>query len=81
MLTFNLGYFCLLTITSLNIDACTGGHSPIIGGSYCVVEIAPLPLAIGSNFKMFDLDEDNKVKANVVAHDIIVSLVGDILHW
>jgi hypothetical protein len=28
---------------------------------------------------MFDLDDDNKAKANVVAHDIIVSLAGGTL--
>jgi hypothetical protein len=29
---------------------------------------------------MLDLDENNKVKANVVAHGIIVSLAGGTLH-
>ena len=29
---------------------------------------------------MFDLDKDNKAKANVVAHGIIVSLAGGTLH-
>ena len=37
-----------------------------------LVEDAPLSLATRSNVKMFDLDEDNKAKANVVAHSIIV---------
>jgi hypothetical protein len=45
-----------------------------------LVEDAPLQLATWSNVKMFDLDEDNKAKANVVAHGIIVSLVEDTLH-
>jgi hypothetical protein len=45
-----------------------------------LVEDTPLPLATWSNIKMFHLDEDNKAKANVVAHDIIVSLAGDTLH-
>jgi len=45
-----------------------------------VVPNAPLPLAIGSNVNMLHLDDDNRAKANVVAHDIIVSLVGGTLH-
>jgi hypothetical protein len=42
-----------------------------------LIENAPLPLAIGSNVKMLDLDEDNKAK---VVHDIIVSLAGGTLY-
>ena len=45
-----------------------------------LVEDAPLPLATRSNVMMFDLDEDNKAKANVVAHGIIVSLARGTLH-
>ena len=44
-----------------------------------LVEDAPLPLGTGSNVMMFDLDEDNKAKANVVVHGIIVSLAGGTL--
>ena len=52
-----------------------------------LLEVAPKlseealsPLATGSKVKMFDLDEDNKAKANVVAHGVIVSLAGGRLH-
>jgi hypothetical protein len=41
---------------------------------------APLSFATWSNVKMLDLDEENKAKANVVAHGIIVSLAGGTLH-
>ena len=41
---------------------------------------APSLLATKSKVKMFDLDEDNKAKANVVDHEAIVSLAGDTLH-
>jgi hypothetical protein len=44
-----------------------------------LVEDALLSLATWSNVKMFDLDEDNKAKANVVAHGIIVSRAGGTL--
>jgi hypothetical protein len=45
-----------------------------------LVEDAPLSLARGFNVKMFDLDKDNKAKANVMAHGIIVSLARGTLH-
>jgi hypothetical protein len=45
-----------------------------------LIENAHLPLVTGSNVKMLDLDENNKAKANVVAHGIIVSLAGGTLH-
>ena len=45
-----------------------------------MVNDAPLPLATGSNVKLLDLHENNKAKANVVVHGIIVSLVGGTLH-
>ena len=45
-----------------------------------LMEDAPLSLATGSKVKMFDLDEDNKAKANVMAHGVIVSLAGGTLH-
>jgi hypothetical protein len=45
-----------------------------------LIENAHLPLVTGSNVKMLDLDENNKAKANVVAHDIILSLAGGTLH-
>jgi hypothetical protein len=45
-----------------------------------VGEDAPLPFVTWSNVKMFDLDEENKAKANIMAHGIIVSLVGGTLH-
>ena len=45
-----------------------------------VVEDAPSPLATGSNVALFDLDEENKAKANVVAQGVIVSLAGGSLH-
>ena len=44
------------------------------------VDDASLPLVTGSNVMLFDLDKDNKANANVVAHGIIVSLAGGILH-
>jgi hypothetical protein len=37
-------------------------------------------LGTGSNVKMLDLDDENRAKANVVAHGIIVSLAGGTLH-
>ena len=37
-------------------------------------------MATESKVKIFNLDEDNKAKANVVAHGVIVSLVGGTLH-
>ena len=40
----------------------------------------PSPLATRSKVKMFDFDEDNNAKANVVAHGVIVSLEEDTLH-
>ena len=40
----------------------------------------PSLLATKSKVKMFDLDEDNKAKANVVGHEAIVSLAGYTLH-
>ena len=58
----------------------TGGHSLLSEVANALVEDAPLPLATGSNVVMFDLDEDNKAKANVVAHGIIVSLAGGTFH-
>jgi hypothetical protein len=45
-----------------------------------LVKDAPLTLAMRSNVKMFDLDEDNKANANVMAHGIIVSLAGGALY-
>ena len=45
-----------------------------------LIENAHLPLVTGSNVKMLDLDENNKAKANVVAHGIIVSLAGSTFH-
>ena len=52
-----------------------------------LLEVAPKllreassPLATGSKVKMFDLDEDNKAKANVVTHEVIVSLARGTLH-
>jgi len=68
-----------MTIT--NVDACTGGIPTIVGGRYkCGRMYAPLSFATWSNVKMLDLDEENKAKANVVAHGIIVSLAGGTLH-
>ena len=45
-----------------------------------VADYAPLPLEIGSNVNMLDLDDENRAKAKVVAHGIIVSIAGDTLH-
>jgi hypothetical protein len=45
-----------------------------------LVEETPLPLATWPNVKMFDLDEDNNAKVNVVAHDIILSLARGTFH-
>ena len=45
-----------------------------------LVEDAPLSLATGPNVKLLDLDEEHKAKANVVARDIVVSLVGCTLY-
>jgi hypothetical protein len=53
---------------------------PLLEASTNVVSDAPLPLATGSNVNMLDLDDENRAKANVVAHGIIVSLAGGTLH-
>ena len=53
---------------------------PLLEASTNVVEDAPLPLATGSNVNMLDVDDENRAKANVVAHDIIVSFAGGTLH-
>jgi len=45
-----------------------------------LLEATPSPLATRSNVTMFDLDEDNKATTNVVAHGVIMSLVGSTLH-
>ena len=45
-----------------------------------LVEDAPLPLGMGSNVKLLDLDEENKANANVVARGIVVNLAGGTLH-
>lgn len=45
-----------------------------------LVEDVSLLLTTGFNVKMFDLDKDNKAKANVVAHGINVSLAGGTLY-
>ena len=39
-------------------------------------------MATGSKVKMFDLNEDNKAKTNVVAHKVFVSFArGTLLGW
>ena len=53
---------------------------PFMEASTNVVKDTPLPLAIGSNVNMLDLDDENRAKANIVAHGIILSLAGGILH-
>ena len=81
MLKCHLGFFFwLLAITTANVDKGIGGAPLLLEATRKLVEDAPWPLATGSNFKMFDLDEDNKAKANVVARGIVVSLAGGTLH-
>ena len=44
-----------------------------------LVDDAPLPLATRSDTKILDLNED-KAKANIAAHGVIVNLAGGTLH-
>ena len=45
-----------------------------------VVDATPTALAIGSKVTIMDLDDEMKATANVVAHGVIVSLAGGMLH-
>jgi hypothetical protein len=72
--------FCFLTITTANVDAGTGGHPTIVGSHYKIGCGRIFAVGHESNVKMFDLDEDNKAKANVVPPAIIVSFARGTLH-
>ena len=81
ILKFHLDFFGFLTIMIPIVSPQVPEAAPLVlEAALKLLEETPSPLATGSNIKMFDLDEDNKAKTNVVAHGVIVNLARGTLH-